>query len=162
MPQGGTHMMMMMMMKSASWQVKHEIIWAKNSHVLGRADYNYKHEPILYGWKKTHKFYGKGKFKTSLWEIPKPTQSKLHPTMKPIELIENALLDASKAGDVVLDLFGGSGSTIIACEKTGRFCRTMELSEKYCDVIVRRWQDFSGKSAILESSGKTFDEIAMG
>lgn len=159
MPQGGAHMMMMMMMANASWQVKHEIIWLKNNHVLGRADYNYKHEPILYGWKKTHKFYGGGKFSTSVWEFPKPNVSKLHPTMKPVELIENALLDGSKKGDIVIDLFGGSGSTLMACERQGRKCRMMELTTNYCDVIIKRWQDFTGKDAILERTGQTFNEM---
>lgn len=152
MPQGGTHMMMMMMMMRAGWQVKHELIWKKNSLVLGRQDYNYQHEPICYGWNKTHKFYGKGKFKnTSVWEIDRPTASKLHPTMKPIALITNALQNSSIAGDTVLDLFGGSGSTLIACEETGRKCRTMELAPEYCDVIVERWEKLTGKKAELIS-----------
>lgn len=160
MPQGGAHMMMMMMMASASWQVKHELIWVKNNIVLGRCDYNYRHEPILFGWAETHKFYGKGEFTQSVWEIPKPQKSDLHPTMKPIALIENALLNSSKEQDIILDLFGGSGSTLIACEQTGRQCRMMELSEHYVDVIVRRWQDFTGDKAILEGDGRTFAEFA--
>lgn len=161
MPQGGAHMMMMMMMMaSASWQVKHELIWVKNNIVLGRCDYNYRHEPILFGWAETHKFYGKGEFTQSVWEIPKPQKSDLHPTMKPIALIENALLNSSKEQDIILDLFGGSGSTLIACEQTGRQCRMMELSEHYVDVIIRRWQDFTGKEATLEGDGRTFAEIA--
>lgn len=159
MPQGGAHMMMMMM-ASASWQVKHELIWVKNNIVLGRCDYNYRHEPILFGWAETHKFYGKGEFTQSVWEIPKPQKSDLHPTMKPIALIENALLNSSKEQDIILDLFGGSGSTLIACEQTGRQCRMMELSEHYVDVIVRRWQDFTGDKAILEGDGRTFAEFA--
>jgi DNA modification methylase len=159
MPQGGAHMMMMMM-ASASWQVKHELIWVKNNIVLGRCDYNYRHEPILFGWAETHKFYGKGEFTQSVWEIPKPQKSDLHPTMKPIALIENALLNSSKEQDIILDLFGGSGSTLIACEQTGRQCRMMELSEHYVDVIIRRWQDFTGKEATLEGDGRTFAQIA--
>ena len=140
MPQGGTHMMMMMMMiKESGWQVKHELIWVKNNHVLGRVDYYYKHEPILYGWKKGHKWYGKGKFDKSVWEIDKPLKSDLHPTMKPIELIENALLNSSNKNDLILDLFGGSGSTLIASEKNGRKARLMEIEPKYCDVIRRRY-----------------------
>ena len=142
MPQGGAHMMMMMMMCAASWQVKHELIWVKNNHVLGRVDCFYKHEPILYGWNKTHKFYGKGKFDKSVWEIPKPQKSDLHPTMKPIALIENALLNSSKKDDIITDFFGGSGSTLIACEKLNRKNRMMELDPRYCDVIRRRWAEF--------------------
>ena len=141
MPQGGAHMMMMM--ASASWQVKHELIWLKNNIVLGRCDYNYKHEPILFGWADTHKFYGKGKFMQSVWEIPKPQKSDLHPTMKPIELIVNALENSSKSGDIIMDLFGGSGSTLIACEQLGRKCYMMELDPHYCDVIRKRWWKFT-------------------
>lgn len=160
MPQGGAHMMMMMM-ASASWQVKHELIWVKNNIVLGRCDYNYKHEPILFGWADTHKFYGNGQFTQSVWEIPKPQKSNLHPTMKPVELVENALLNSSLPNDKVLDVFGGSGSTLIACEKQKRLCSMMELSPHYCDVIVRRWQDFTGQEATLEASGKTFAQVAQ-
>lgn len=96
--QGGDQMMMMMMMMGENWQVKHELIWVKNAPVfsMGRLDYDYQHEPILYGWKKKHNWYGKGQFLKSIWEIAKPTKSELHPTMKPIELIENALLNSSK------------------------------------------------------------------
>ena len=158
MPQGGTHGMMMMMQK-ACWQTKHELIWLKNNIVLGRCDYNYKHEPILFGWADSHRYYGKGQFQSSVWEVPKPMQNKLHPTMKPVELIENALLNSSAEGDIVIDLFGGSGSTLIACEKTGRVCRMMELSPRYCDVIVKRWQDFTGQDATLEDGGKMFAQV---
>lgn len=142
MPQGGTHMMMMMMMmRDSGWQVKHELIWVKNSPTfsMGRLNYDYQHEPILYGWKKSHKWVGKGKFNKSIWEIDKPRKCDLHPTMKPIELIENAVLNSSEKNDLVLDLFGGSGSTLVACEKNGRKARLMELSPHYCDVIRRRY-----------------------
>ena len=148
MPQGGAHMMMMMMIAAAGWQVKHELIWVKNNHVLGRTDYFYKHEPIMYGWSKTHKFYGKGKFDKSVWEIPKPQKSDLHPTMKPIALIANALENSSKENDIVLDLFGGSGSTLIACEQLNRVCYMAELDEKYCDVIIKRWENLTGQKAV--------------
>lgn len=156
MPQGGAHMMMMMMMsiQSASWQVKHELIWAKNNHVLGRADYFYKHEPILYGWAKKHRFYGGGEFDKSVWEIEKPAKSDLHPTMKPIRLIANCILNSSKEGDAVLDVFGGSGSTLIACEQTGRTCYTMELDPHYCDVIIERWEQFTGQEAVKVSAAQ--------
>lgn len=147
MPQGGAHMMMMMMC-SASWQVKHELIWVKNNHVLGRTDYFYKHEPILFGWAKTHKFYGKGEFNKSVWEIDKPQKSDLHPTMKPIRLIQNCLLNSSQDNDLVLDLFGGSGSTMIACEQLNRKCYMMELDQNYIDVIIDRWEKFTGEKAV--------------
>ncbi len=141
-PQGGDHMMMMMMMIESSLLVKHELIWVKNNHVLGRADYAYKHEPIIYGWKKTgtHKFYGG--FQTSIFEFDKPLSSKLHPTMKPISLLSKLIDNSSKQDDIVLDLFGGSGSTLIACEQTDRTCYMMELDEKYVDVIRRRYWKF--------------------
>ena len=147
MPQGGAHMMMMMSIHDAGWKVKHELVWVKNNHVLGRVDYFYKHEPILYGWNKRHKFYGKGQFNKSVWEIPKPTKSELHPTMKPIALIANAILNSSKEGEIILDCFGGSGSTLIACEQTARRCLMMELDEGYCDVILTRWETLTGKTA---------------
>lgn len=151
MPQGGTHMMMMMMMMSkAGWQVKHELIWLKQSIVLNRADYNYQHEPFLYGWNKTHKFYGKGKFKnTSVWQIDRPTRSKEHPTMKPVELFAEILNNATKKDDVVLDTFCGSGTSFIACEQLGRICYGLELDPKYCDVIIKRWETLTGEKAVL-------------
>ena len=159
MPQGGTHMMMMMMHK-ACWNVKHELIWVKNSPTfsMGRLDYDYQHEPILYGWKKSHNFYGKGKYTKSIWTIDKPKKCDLHPTMKPIELIENALLNSSLEGHIVLDLFGGSGSTLIACEQLKRKCRMMELDEHYCDVILQRWQKLTGKEAV-RIDGVRFSEV---
>lgn len=149
MPQGGTHMMMMMMMMMESgWQVKHELIWVKQSLVLGRQDYNYQHEPILYGWGDKHKFYGKGQYATtSVWNFDRPTQSKEHPTMKPLELLGEILLNATVENDVVLDLFGGSGSTLIACEQLNRQCYMMELDPYYCQVIINRWEEFTGQKA---------------
>ena len=148
MPQGGAHMMMMMMIAAAGWQVKHELIWVKNNHVLGRTDYFYKHEPILYGWAKTHKFYGKGEFDKSVWEIPKPQKSDLHPTMKPIRLIANCLQNNSLENNLVIDFFGGSGSTLIACEQLNRVCYMCELDPKYCDVIIKRYENLTGKKAV--------------
>ena len=145
MPQGGTHMMMMMMMMMrGSWQVKHELMWLKNAPTfsMGRLDYDYKHEPICYGWKKSHRFFGNGDFTKSVWEFDKPVSSKLHPTMKPVALVENALKNSSQKGEVILDLFGGSGTTMIAAESLGRKARLMELDPHYCDVIRRRWAEF--------------------
>ncbi len=154
--QGGDQMMMMMMMMmSQHWQIKHELIWVKSSAVfsMGRLDYDYQHEPILFGWKKKHEFYGNGQFTKSVWEIPKPNKSDLHPTMKPIALIENALQNSSRLNDNILDLFGGSGSTLIACEKLGRRCYMMEIDEHYCDVIRTRWEAFTGKKAVKLDGG---------
>jgi len=134
-------------LQDAGMPCRHVLVWKKSAPVLGRADYDYQHEPILYGWVKKHRFYGRGQFRTSVWEIPKPSKSKLHPTMKPVALIENALLNSTEQGDIVLDPFAGSGSTLIACEKTGRKARLIEIDPRYCDVIVRRWEEFTGGKA---------------
>jgi DNA modification methylase len=96
----------------------------------------------------------------TIWEFPKPKKSGDHPTMKPVELCERAIQNSSRRGFTVLDLFGGSGSTLIACEKTGRSARLMELAPQYCDVIIKRWQDFTGKTAMHAETGKTFNEMA--
>ena len=150
-PQGGDLLLLLLQsLRDSGFMLKHQLIWNKNNHVLGRCDYNYKHEPIIYGWKidKTHHFYGKSKFKTSVWDIPKPLKSDLHPTMKPVELVTASLLDASENGQVVLDLFGGSGTTLIAAEETGRHARLMEFDPHYCDVIITRWEKLTGQKAV--------------
>lgn len=127
------------------------IIWAKNSLTLSRTDYQSQHEPCLYGWMKDgkHTFYGDRK-QVSIWKFDKE-RVEGHTTPKPVALIERALQNSSKGGDIVSDFFGGSGSTMIACEKLGRQARLMELDPKYCDVIVKRWEDFTGKKAVLLS-----------
>ena len=188
--------------KDAGFKLSGCLIWRKNSLVLGRSDYQWQHEPILYGWKEgaAHRWYGE-RNKTMIaefegqtfeqvgdraWQIrigeqtlivegegltvrdarptvvteEKPKRNAEHPTMKPVALIERYLLNSTKPGDVVLDLFGGSGSTLIACEKLGRAARLVELDEKFVDVIVRRWQDYTGKAAKLESTGQSFSEVS--
>jgi len=150
-PLGGElGLMMMMMMQEARIKCRHMIIWSKNAPVfsMGRLDYDYKHEPILYGWpeKKSHKFYGMGDMKTSVWEVSQE-QNKLHPTMKPVVLIENALMNSTKIGMMAFDPFLGSGSTLIACEKTGRRCFGMEIDPHYCQVIIERWEKYTGNTA---------------
>lgn len=150
MPQGGTHMMMMMIAATAAgWQIKHELMWLKDhpTFSMGRLDYDYKHEPICYGWNKNHRFFGAGTQTKSVWEFPKPKKSDKHPTMKPVELVVNAIMNSSKSGEIVLDLFGGSGTTLIACAQTLRECRMMELDEHYCDVVISRWEQLTGKTA---------------
>lgn len=146
--QGGDQEMMMMMMRECGIPCRHQIIWVKDAPVfsMGRLDYDYKHEPILYGWVKRHEFQRKGYQDKSVWEF-KRTENKLHPTMKPVPLIENALLNSTKDNDIVLDLFGGSGSTMMACEQLGRKCRMMELDPHYCDVILKRYINFKGSDA---------------
>jgi DNA modification methylase len=139
-PQGGDKMMMMMALNDSDFAVKHELIWVKNNHVLGRTDYAYKHEPIIYGWKKkgTHKFYGD--FCTSVLEYAKPIKNDLHPTMKPIELLCKLIENSSLKGHLILDTFLGSGSTMVAAHQLNRKCYGMELDPKYCQVIIDRMQ----------------------
>jgi DNA modification methylase len=144
-PQGGElGLMMMMMMMSAGLPVRHVLNWVKNSPTfsMGRLDYDYQHEPILYGWKNKHNFYGGGEHKKSVWTVDKPRSNKEHPTMKPIELMANAILNSTKEEDIVLDPFGGSGSTLIAAEQTGRTCYISEIDPKYCDVIRKRYENY--------------------
>lgn len=153
-PQGGDLLLLLLLqaVRDSGFSLKHQLIWNKNNHVLGRCDYNYKHEPIIYGWKikGTHHFYGKSGFTTSVWDIPKPNKSELHPTMKPITLVAACIKDASKEGDSVIDLFGGSGTTLITAEQLGRKCYTMELDPFYCEVIIARWEELTGKKAKKE------------
>lgn len=149
-PQGGElGLMMMMMMKDAGLPVRHMLIWEKNSATfsLGRLDYDYQHEPIFYTWTKKHHNYRKGQYRTTIWKYDKPRKCDLHPTMKPVELVANCLNDATKAGDIALDVFGGSGTTMIACEQLGRRARLIELDPHYCDVIIARWEKFTGMKA---------------
>jgi len=137
---GDLGMMMMMMMSEAGLKVRHVLIWKKNSPTfsMGRLDYEYQHEPILLTWGKRHKYYGNGKFKTSVWEIDKPRSSKEHPTMKPVALVENALLNNSKEDDIVADFYIGSGTTMIAAHQLNRKCYGIEIDPKYCQVIIDR------------------------
>lgn len=137
------------------------IIWAKNTFTLGRSDYQRQYEPILYGWPEgaTRHWCG-DRDQSDVWQIKKPHKNDLHPTMKPVELVERAIRNSSRPGNVVLDPFGGSGTTLIAAEKSGRLARLIELDPKYVDVIVRRWQDWTGKQATRESDGVVFDQVA--
>jgi len=132
------------------------IIWAKDTLVLSRKDYHTQYEPIWYGWKDDGPriWTVADRKQSDLWECKRPKRSDLHPTTKPVELIERAVLNSSNAGTIVFEPFGGSGSTLIACEKTGRKARLMELDPKYCDVIVKRWEDFTGKKAVLSELEK--------
>ncbi len=137
------------------------IIWAKNTFTLGRADYQRQYEPILYGWREgvTRHWCG-DRDQGDVWQIKKPHKNDLHPTMKPVELVERAIRNSSRPGDTVLDCFGGSGTTLIAAEKTGRRARLMELDPKYVDVICQRFASFTGKQATRESDGVAFDDLA--
>lgn len=146
--------------KDAGWTVRQCLIWKKQALVMGRQDYHWKHEPCLYGWKDgAGHLWASDRKQTTILEFDRPSRNGEHPTMKPVELFEYQLLNNTKGGDIVLDSFGGSGTTVIAAEKNGRVGYLMELDPKYCDVIIRRWQDFTGKKAILESTGQEFEEL---
>jgi DNA modification methylase len=136
------------------------IIWAKNTFTLGRSDYQRQYEPILYGWPEgaTRHWCG-DRDQGDVWHFNKPRVNDLHPTMKPVELVERAIRNSSRPGDVVLDPFGGSGTTLIAAEKSGRQARLIELDPKYVDVIVRRWQSYAGAQAVREADGVKFDDL---
>ena len=176
---GELGLMMMMMMRDAGLTVRHMLIWVKNvaTFSMGRLDYDYRHEPIFYTWTKNHRWYGdytntviddstpidkmsKAELKEllrakmypqeqSVIYCDKPLANRLHPTMKPVKLVARFLLNSSQKGDAVADIFGGSGTTLIACEQLGRRCRMMELDPHYCDVIIARWEQFTGKKAVL-------------
>ena len=186
-PQGGDLLLLLMRTVAESGLLlKHMLIWVKNNHVLGRCDYNYKHEPILYGWKEgAGHYFANGFFQTSVFDedvdlkampkadlleyatmlrkaIPttvlrenKPPRNDLHPTMKPIALVARMVRNSTdhRKPQLVLDAFGGSGTTLMACEQTGRTAYLMELDPGYCDVVVKRWEEFTGRTA--ERNGNT-------
>lgn len=176
---GDIGMMMQQMMRDAGLPVRHILIWVKSSPTfsMGRLDYDYRHEPIFYTWTKGHHFHGgydnsvieeygrlenlekselkelvhalRGDGSTTTIYCDKPLQSSLHPTMKPVRLAARLIYNSSEEGDVVADIFGGSGTTMIACEQLKRKCRMMEMDPHYCDVIKDRWESFTGKKAVL-------------
>ncbi|MBR4442471.1 MAG: site-specific DNA-methyltransferase [Clostridia bacterium] len=149
-PQGGSLGLMMMMMKDAGLEVRHVLMWRKNcaTFSLGRLDYDYQHEPIFYTWVKKHHNFRNGENRTTVWDYDKPRHCDLHPTMKPVALVANAIMDGSAPGMIVLDAFGGSGTTMIACEQNGRRCYMMELDPHYVDVIIARWEKLTGEKAV--------------
>jgi site-specific DNA-methyltransferase (adenine-specific) len=142
---------------AADLKVRQCLVWKKDSLVLGRQDYHWLHEPVLYGWKDgaAHNWYSDRK-QTTILEFDRPKKSELHPTTKPVEMLIYLIKNSSKKGDCVTDLFGGSGSTLIAAEQTGRKAYLMELDEKYCDVIRKRWAEF------VHGEGCTWAELSLG
>ena len=147
----------------AGGKVSTFIIWVKNSFNLGMSDYQRQYEPILYGYTSGKDYYWCGrKDQSDIWNYPKPQKSELHPTMKPIELCQRAIINSSKTRDIVLDLFGGSGSTLIACERTSRQCRMMELDPRYVDVIIKRWQEYTGGEAVRKDDKEIFNNLIDG
>jgi DNA modification methylase len=146
--------------QDAGWKVRQCLIWKKSTMVMGRQDYHWKHEPCLYGWKEgAGHLWAADRKQTTILEFDKPSRNGEHPTMKPVALFEYQLLNNTKGGDIVLDSFGGSGTTLIAAEKNGRVARLMELDPKYCDVIVKRWEEFTGKKAELVNTNELVSEI---
>jgi len=144
----------------AGWKVRQCLIWKKSSMVMGRQDYHWKHEPCLYGWKEgAGHLWATDRKQTTILEFDKPHRNGEHPTMKPVGLFEYQMLNNTKGGDIVLDLFGGSGTTMLAAEKHGRHSYLMELDPKYCDVIIKRWQDYTGKIATHAETGQPFAEV---
>ena len=141
--------------RDMGWKVRQTLIWNKDNSAFGRSDYHWKHEPCLYGWKEgAAHLWAADRKQTTVIQCKRPSKSDLHPTMKPVELMEYQILNNTKGSDIVLDLFGGSGSTMIAAEKIGRKSYLMELDPKYCDVIVKRWEDFTGEKAALSELEK--------
>lgn len=141
----------------AGFHLSNVCVWVKNSLVLGRCDYHWQHEPVLYGWKPggNHKWYSDRK-QTTVWNFDRPLRNAEHPTMKPISLVAYPIRNSSLSNSIMLDPFGGSGSTLIASEQLNRVCYTMELDEKYCDVIVRRFVEYAGsdKDVFIVRGGK--------
>ncbi|MGO9178235.1 MAG: DNA methyltransferase [Candidatus Limnocylindrales bacterium] len=146
-PAGPLHLQFLLALADAGLTLRETLIWAKDRFVLGHGDYQYRHEPILYGWREggRHLFRG-DRTQDSVWEIPRPTRSELHPTVKPVELVERAIRNSSAPGERVLDLFVGSGTTLIAAERAARTCLAMELDPRYAQVAIERWQAFSGQT----------------
>jgi DNA modification methylase len=138
------------------------IVWAKNTFTLGHSDYQRQYEPILYGWREGAKHYWCGdRNQGDVWLVDKPVRNDLHPTMKPVDLVGRAIRNSSRPGNVVLDPFGGAGSTLIGCENLDRKARLIEIDPQYVDVSVRRWQDYTGSKAFLDGDGRSFEEIAV-
>ena len=147
-------------LESAEFEVRCQIIWAKNTFAWGFGRYKFQHEPIFYCHvaKQKDPWYG-DKSQSTLWQEKKPAANRIHPTAKPVELVERALVNSSKAGDIVADFFGGSGSTLIGCERRGRKSRLMEIDPKYADCIVKRWEEYTGKKSALDGDGRTFQVV---
>jgi site-specific DNA-methyltransferase (adenine-specific) len=134
--------------KDANLQIRQCLIWVKSSMVMGRQDYHWQHEPCLYGWKKgASHFWNADRKQTTVMNFDKPSKNKEHPTMKPVDLIQYQMSNSTKPNHIVLDTFGGSGTTLIAAERIQRQARLVELDPKYCDVIIKRWENFTGNKA---------------
>jgi DNA modification methylase len=146
-PAGPLHLQFLLALADAGLPLHQTIVWVKDHFVLGHGDYHYRHEPMLYGWRDggRHLFRG-DRTQDSVWEIPRPARSEIHPTIKPVELVERAIRNSSMPGERVLDLFVGSGTTLIAAERSERTCLAMELDPHYAQVALERWRAFSGQT----------------
>ena len=168
-PAGALYVAFGVAVNAAGWQIHQSLVWVKDSMVLGHSDYHYRHEPIIYGYTPGEGRAGRGKHNGSRWygdnaqtsviEVARPKRSEEHPTMKPVELIVRCVRNSCPRSAVMLDLFLGSGSTLAAAELSDRICFGLEIDPRYCDVIVTRWQNLTGKEATLEGDGRTFAEI---
>jgi DNA modification methylase len=145
-------------LEAAEFTIRCQLIWVKNTFAWGFSRYKYQHEPLFCGHVagQSDRWYG-NKSQSTVWEADKPTANRHHPTAKPVMLVERALVNSTKPGDIVVDLFGGSGSTLIGCERRGRKARLMEIDPRYADVIIRRWQEYTGQQAYLEGDGHGFE-----
>ena len=166
-PPGALSITFLQQFVAAGWRLHQTLVWDKGTIALGHSDYHYSHEPILFGYMQGGGRRGRGgsgwfgdNSQRSVISVPKPSANREHPTMKPIELVTRCLNNSAPRGGLVLDPFGGSGSTLLACEYTGRKGRLIELDPRYVDVICRRWQDFTGAKPMLESSGELVDFTA--
>jgi len=149
-------------LRRIGWPIRQNLMWRKHAMVMGRQDYHWQHEPILYGWKPgAAHYWGSDRKQTTVLDFERPMRNTEHPTMKPVSLFEYLIRNSSRRGETVLDLFGGSGTTLLASELTGRRSLTMELDPRYTDVIVRRWQDATGNVATNAQSGESFEERAL-
>lgn len=152
-PAGDMELPFRLALIDAGLSLRQQIVWAKDQFVLGRQDYHWRHETILYGWRDgAAHYYAGGRSQDTVWEIPRPKRSAEHPTMKPVQLVSRALLNSSTPGSTVLDLFLGSGTTLIAAEQLGRVCCGMEIDPGYCDVIVKRWENLTNGKAVLDEN----------
>lgn len=134
---------------AAGWTVRQVLVWVKNSLVLGRQDYQWRHELCLYGWLDgAAHYWGNDRSQTTVLEFDKPNRNDIHPTMKPVRMFDYQIRNSCRPGDIVIDIFGGSGTTLIACEQNERICRTMEIDPRYCDAIIKRWENLTGQKAV--------------
>jgi DNA modification methylase len=145
-PGGPQHLQFRLALADAGLEVRQSLAWVKNHFVLGRADYHGRHENILYGWKPgPGRYFTPDRTQSTVWEFAKPQRSPLHPTTKPVPLLVRAILNSTRPGETVFDGFGGSGSTLMACEETGRRCRMVEIDPSYCAAIRDRWDAMAGR-----------------